>query len=254
LNVPQMTVPGALTTRGPTTIGGSSLISGNDTDPSGWTDCPPPGSAKPGIVNPDADQLETNGNGCNNFACVSGNPPVDEDPIAADTNTYFKYGDIDWSDLTATAKRVGPGSIQSIEPSYRADGSCDTANPKNWGDPGRNAASPGTCERYFPVIYAPGDLTINSGTAQGVLLVEGNLDVQGGFKFFGPVIVRGRLKTSGTGGHFTGGVMAADVQLDGNTVTGNAVITFSGCAIAKALRGSALPVVASGRAWVELYR
>jgi hypothetical protein len=66
------------------------------------------------------------------------------------------------------------------------------------------------------------------------------------------VIVRGKLKTAGTGGHFLGGVMAANVDLGQNTVLGNAVVQYSNCALIKALAGSAVPSSASGRAWVEL--
>jgi hypothetical protein len=83
--------------------------------------------------------------------------------------------------------------------------------------------------------------------------VNGDLNVSGGFRFFGPVIVRGNLKTTGTGGHFNGGVMAANVDLEQNTVLGNAVVRFSSCAVVKALSGSSPPMVARERSWVDLY-
>src|SRR5207245_6912787 len=37
-----------------------------------------------------------------------------------------------------------------------------------------------------------------------------DISVQGGFEWFGPVIALGHVTTQGTGGHFNGGVMAAD--------------------------------------------
>ena len=252
LNIPQMNIPSALTARSGTNISGSSQISGRDSTLAGWG-CEPAGPTKPGVVTVDASEVTASGT-CKDFACITGSPPVKEDPMAADTNTYFTYGDVNWNDLKATAKRLASTNLQGVGPSYLADGSCDKTALTNWGDPGRNSSSPSACESYFPVIYAPGDLTLNSGMAQGILLVEGNLSVQGGFQFNGPVIVRGQLKTTGTGGHFNGGVMAADVELGENKVSGNAVITYSSCAIAKALAGSAIPRVATGRAWVELFR
>ena len=88
----------------------------------------------------------------------------------------------------------------------------------NWGDP-FTPTSP--CFSRFPIIHAQAGLTINGELGQGILLVEGDLAVQGGFEFFGIVMVRGKLKTNGTGGHFNGAVMAANVDLDDNTVIGD---------------------------------
>ena len=118
--------------------------------------------------------------------------------------------------------------------------------------------APGACENYFPIIYAPGDLKVNGDRGQGILLVNGSLEVAGGFQFYGLVIVRGELKTTGTGGHFNGTVMAANVAVGGaltsnNTVSGNATFRYSSCALMSALRGSATPVAIRDRAWVELY-
>ena len=62
----------------------------------------------------------------------------------------------------------------------------------NWGDP-LNKLSP--CFNYFPIIYHQGDLSISgNGYGQGILLVEGNLTVQGRIDFYGPVIVHWRRR------------------------------------------------------------
>ena len=98
-----------------------------------------------------------------------------------------------------------------------------------------------------------GDLKITGGEGQGILLVDGDLSVQGGAEFFGPVIVKGSLKTAATGGHFNGGVMAANVDLEQSTLLGNAVVNFSSCALTKALAGAATPVFVARRSWTELY-
>ena len=58
--------------------------------------------------------------------------------------------------------------------------------------------------------------------------MEGDLSVQGGAEFYGPVIVKGSLKTAGTGGHFNGGVLAANVDLEQSSFLGNGVVNFSG--------------------------
>jgi hypothetical protein len=247
LNIPQINFLAALTARGGTRIGGSSFIDGNDHTYPGW-DCPAPGATMPGIASSDTAQITTSG--CANYSCIEGNPKVLEDPAAADTNTYFSFGSLNWAQLSAMANKVVTGNIQGIGPSV-INGQCNDADYKNFGEPWKGTGAP--CTNYYPIIYSPGDLILNTGRGQGILLVEGNLEVQGGFEFFGPVIVRGTLRTAGEGGHFNGGVLAANVELDQNVVLGNAVISYSKCAILKALNGSAIPTTAIERAWYEVY-
>lgn len=239
---------GALTTRGETRIGGSSFIDGNDMNPAGWT-CPPPGPPMPGIAIPSASDITTSG--CTNLDCVDGSPKVQPTPAAAEDSTYFKFGHLDWAQLTSMASKLFPGSptLNGIGPTLRADGSCNTLDQKNWGDPQKLTA----CGNYYPVIYAPGDLKITTGRGQGILLIEGDLEVQGGFQFFGPVIVKGTLRTAGTGGHFNGAVLAANVELDQNTVLGNAVISYSSCILNQATSALSIPGLASGNSWVEMF-
>jgi hypothetical protein len=237
---------GALTTHGALKIGGSSFIDGRDTPYSGWS-CPSAGPDLPGIATDDASDITTSG--CSNLSCVAGSPKVDVNPSAGDTTNYFNFGNnVDWAALTAMGKIIsGSPSGPSV-----SNGACRTSDPGNWGDPNR-AATPGPCENYFPILYAPGDLHLTGGRGQGILLVEGNLHVSGGFEFYGPVIVRKDMDTQGTGGHFNGGLMAANVNLDQNTVLGNAVITYSSCVISKVLQSSAVPSLMTGRAWAELF-
>ena len=247
LNVPQINFLGALTARGGTRIGGSSFIDGTDHTFPGW-DCPAPAAAMPGIAAPDTSQITTSG--CSQYSCIEGDPKVVQDPAAADTNTYFNFGSINWAELRSMASKIVSGSIQGVQPTWTS-GVCNTADPTNFGEPWKGTGAP--CTDYYPIIYSPGDLILNTGRGQGILLVEGNLEVQGGFEFYGPVIVRGTLRTAGEGGHFNGGVLAANVELDQNVVIGNAVISYSQCAIMKALNGSAVPTTAVERAWYEVY-
>jgi hypothetical protein len=243
-------VRGALTTRGSTKIGGSSYIDGNDTPYAGWS-CPAAGPSLPGIAIPDSTQISLSG--CSNYSCVAGSPQVANDSVAGDTSTYFDFGNgVTWAMLTAQGKQVsGTWTAGSVAPVV-VGGVCNTSSLGNWGDP--NRASPaGACEDYFPILYSAGDLKITGGVGQGILLVDGNLSVQGGFQFYGPVIVRGDLDTQGTGGHFNGGVMAANVNLAQNTVLGNAVITYSSCILAKVLQASAIPSLMASRPWAELF-
>ena len=121
----------------------------------------------------------------------------------------------------------------------------------------RRTAPTSPCFNYFPIVYHYGDLSISgSGSGQGILLVEGNLNVQGRIDFYGPVIVTGGVDVRGTGSDdvkFYGGIMAQNVTLDDSRLTGNATVNYSSCAIKRALQGSAFAEPLNERSWVQLY-
>jgi len=247
----KLNLRGALTTRGATKIGGSSYINGYDTTVDNWG-CPPSGPAMPGIAIGDTTQVSTSG--CGGYTCVNGSPKVAQDSAAADTSTYTQFGDVNYADLAAMASKTYSSgtTLNGMQPSYNGT-SCDTGDPNNWGDPLRTLGASAYCSSYYPIIYAAGDLSVTGGYGQGLLVVNGDLSVSGGFQFYGPVVVRGTLKTTGTGGHFNGGVMAENIDLSQNTVLGNAVVSFSSCAINMALQAAATVTFAKGRSWTDLY-
>jgi hypothetical protein len=255
LNMPKVNQIGALTSRGTVTIGGSTAISGLDTTFSGWN-CPPAGTGIAGAAVPSLSNLAWGGS-CPGGTCISGTPFVSITPAAADTNTYFSYGSLKWAQLVAMADKSASGTLTHVRPSTSTSGgvtTCTTSDVNNWGDPNR-AVSPGACESYFPIVYAPGDISINGDQGQGVLLVNGNLSIQGGFVFFGQVIVRGTVKLTGTGNHIYGGVMAANVvdSTDASKLAGNSSIRYSRCAVTSVFVSSAMGTRAPQRSWVELY-
>jgi hypothetical protein len=254
LNFPSINFLAALTAHGDLKLGGSSFIDGHDTPPAGWG-CPPAGTEQPGVAVSDSNRVKLAG--CTNLKCVDGDPDLKVTSAVNDTNTFFNYGDgLNWQSLTAGAtltmtsaqasSQIWPDSIGSV---------CNTANITNWGDPMRHTPA-GACEGYFPIIYvsdSAGLTHITGGMGQGILLVEGDLLVDGGFQWYGPVIARGHISTQGTGGHFNGAVMAADVDLELNSGLGNALITYSSCAITQALAGSGVPRRLTQRSWAEMY-
>jgi hypothetical protein len=255
LDMPNVRQLGALTTRGTVSIGGSTAISGLDTTFAGWN-CPPTGSGVAGVAVPSFSNLSYGGN-CAAGACISGSPLVSITSAAADTNTYFSYGNLKWQQLVAMADKSANGTLTGVGPSTTVVGgvtTCNTGDNKNWGDPGR-AAPPGACESYFPVIYAPGDVSINGNKGQGVLLVNGNLSIQGGFVFYGQVIVRGSVKLTGNGNHIYGGVMAASVidSTDASKLAGNSSIHYSKCALTSVFVSAVNGARAPQRSWIELF-
>ena len=253
LQLIQMDFNASLTTRSSLKIGGSSFIDGQDQNPNGWS-CPSDAlNTLPGILTPDSSRIETPG--CDNYDCIRGDPKIQQDPTINDS-TFFKFGDLDWNELVAMATKTYPsGTVGPIRPAPIGTASTCTTTPggsnDNWGEP-RVPPIVAGCQFYFPIIYVPGNLKITGGVGQGILLVGGDLEVSGGAEFYGPVIVRGHLKTTGTGGHFNGGVMAANVDLEVSTVLGDAVITYSSCAITRALQYNAPGRLLAQRSWGEL--
>lgn len=257
INSPNINVLAALTLRGALKLGGSSFIDGNDTPPTGWTDCGATQPKQPGIAATSSDSNQISLSGCKSFKCVDGNPDVQVTTAAGDSNTYFNYGNgITWQTLTASATlTLTPGQASTAPAPTVSGGACNQSDMNNWGDPFRNTPA-GPCESYFPIVYVAGtggNTHVTGGYGQGVLLIDGDLQVEGGFQWYGPVIIRGHLTTQGTGGHFNGAVMAADVDLELNSVLGNALISYSSCAITDALLGAAIPKKLAQRSWAEMY-
>lgn len=241
-------IQGALTTRGPGTIGGSVNIDGTDTRP--WSSCPPAGPERAGIREPASD-LNFIG-ACSGASCITGSPAVSHDATVSD-NTFFNYGPDDWAALSASATILIPASstLTGLSPSYTGS-TCNAADQSNWGEPDEITIYP-NCRSYMPVMYAAGDLRISNGRGQGILMVNGDLSLSGNFVFDGIVVVRGHLSTTGTGNHITGGVLAANVDLENDQVLGNAVIQYSSCSINQAATGSSPGAMLRSRGWMQVY-
>lgn len=252
LDQPEIGFLGALTGRGNVVVGGAAYVSGKDYKPSGWAGCPVVADVG-GVAM--ADTAGAKLKGCTiTKTCVSGTPAFVQTPLANDTTTYFNYGNTNYTKLAASASKVlANGTVlPSVAPTV-VSGVCQTGLINNWGDANRNTPA-GKCEPYFPVIHALGNLHITGGVGQGILLVDGDLQLSGGFWFVGVVVVRGTLRTSGSGAGVLGIVMAANVSLDDDIVViGNSYIQYSSCAVSSALSASAMLIPVRERAWIEVF-
>ncbi len=217
-------------------LAGLGAVRGEDQAPPGWS-CPAPGPPVAGVKLDPAARLDTAR--CGAQACALGTPPflVDSVPLPP-SSLAAAIGPL-------ADKTLSPG-LWHIEPAARG-GRCAVQDPANWGDPDDPI---GPCGDYFPVIRVPGDLEVIGGRGQGVLLVEGDLVAGGGFRFFGPVVVTGRLTTTSEGGHFKGGVVAARVVLAQNAPGGEAV-RFSSCVLGRALAATSDGELLVSRAWLR---
>jgi hypothetical protein len=252
LDQPDVGFLGALTARGGVTVGGSAYVSGKDMTASGWKGCAATADV-PGVALPDTAGAKTPG--CSvSKTCISGSPAFLETSVANDTSTYFNYGNTNYTKLAAVASKIIPNgtTIPSLAPTVTS-GVCNIGLLYNWGDANRNTPA-GKCETYFPVIHALGNIHITGGVGQGILLVDGDLQMSGGAWFVGVVIVRGTLRTSGSGAGVFGVVMAANVNLDDETtVIGNSYIQYSSCAVANVLAASAMVIPVKERGWIEVF-
>jgi hypothetical protein len=240
----QVDIQAGLTTQGDVTVRGNAEVNGNDQIPTGWANCALPGPQTAAVRTTPGSNVTTSGNGQ-----IIGS--VNHDPQVTD-ETFTQFGDVDFEDLVSRAQVTLPGGTYRSEPRVVGT-SCDRTVPTNWGD-GLNPASP--CARYFPIVYIDGDVTLNGVQGQGILLVRGNLEVQGSYEYFGIAIALGEIRTAGGGtsiAHFWGGVLARNANLDTQNLSGQATLNFSRCAILRALQATGVAAPLRSRGWSQLY-
>lgn len=242
-------IGGALTTQGSVKLAGNAYVDGHDWIPDGWSsaNCDTVGdTTKAGIRAPDSAVVVTGGG-----PHLSGYPPFLKDS-SVHQSTFTQFGDVTYDQLAALASVQLSGGNYKTFPTL-SGAACDRTNPTNWGD-GMNPGA--ACGSYWPIVHIAGDATLNGDQGQGILLVDGNLSIQGSYQYYGIVIVRGSLTTAGGGSteaHFWGAVMAQNADLDLNSLSGHATLNYSKCAITTALNMTGLVAPDRSRGWSQLY-
>jgi len=235
----------SLTTQGTVRVQGNAQVVGVDQNPTGWGSCSGALQNQAGI-RVDSGSVTTGGNGI-----VAGTPPVVNDTSLSDSS-FTNFGGTTYAQLAARANIVLSGGNYKTFPTF-AGAACDKANLTNWGD----GMNPGTaCGSYFPIIHITGSATLNGDQGQGILLVDGNLDIQGSYEFYGIVIIQGELKTSGGGNteaHLWGGVMAKNATLDTQNISGKATLNYSSCSLLTVLQATSMTAMMRSRGWTQLY-
>ncbi len=236
----EMPADGAMISYGGVTVQGNGEINGSDAGGPGCT----VGDSVAGVVaNPGA----TVDDGPKDQ--IYGSPPTDT--MTMDTSSMFDFGGIDVTDLEAMADKAwtsdqnftGMGPVES-------DGVCDTSDPMNFGDP----EGTGACDDYFPIVHVQGNLGMQTGVGQGVLIVDGDLSATGNFHWYGIIIVKGQLFTAGTGNHLSGVTLVrsgGDIG-ESSTTTGNSVVQYSRCWSQKPFSNHIRPAPLTTRAWTDL--
>lgn len=148
-------------------------------------------------------------------------------------------GGLDVEALRAVAPAVGSAAIA---PAPALDGTaCDTALTTNWGAPS------GPCGPYHVLRRSPADLTLTGGYGQGILVVDGDLVMEGGHAFRGLIVVRGTATVRDAA--IAGSIIAARLDFE----RGDA--TLDRCAIADALATIAATRAAypPARSWLPTF-
>ena len=135
-----------------------------------------------------------------------------------------------------------------------------SGDPQNLGEPFRDPPTTTgvvpQCQGYFPIVHGTAGTTkfAAGSRGQGTLLIDGDLDLSGGFEWVGLVIVRGKLKFSGNGNKITGAVLAEGATVSSSgAVSGDVSISYSACAIEKAVGGATLGRPLGQRSWLHSY-
>lgn len=245
LRVPLLAARSAVIAMNGAAVGDSSRISGTDTVPPAWS-CPPADDERPAVIVPPASSVDAAG--CTVSHCILGAPTVAIDSAAAGADMYQRFGPIDRDSIASAALQLADDVVLSAPaPALDGAGECDTARLDNLGDPLRLLGPESPCADHFPVLHAPGNMRIQGGAGQGILLVDGDLTLASGAHFSGVVAVRGVLEIT-EHSELHGVALASRV-----VVHGGSRARYSSCAVERALRAAAVPVVPEGSAWSEMY-
>lgn len=254
LAYPAVKVGGALTLAGGGYVKGSAVVSGQNVNPAGWDCANYPGRDTTAIAYAPGTTVTVQ-----KTQNVIGNPPVLADSNAGSSGTYVKYGDETWNSLVQNADITINGDLDP-NPVGTAT-TCNISSPynlTNWGEPIHDGTGIVGCQTYYPIIHVTTDFHVNNGRGQGILLIDGSLQVNGNFQFNGLIIIRNQIMRGNGNPMINGAVMAANAAInetnaDGSAILGNADFQYSKCAIETAIRGSARLLPAKKRAWAEMW-
>jgi hypothetical protein len=256
---PTVSVNAAVTVTDPIQFNGNAFgVTGENSNPDGWNDCDPVR----------ADNLDDlvgvrsstgSGVGSGDLDNVVGYPVsyVDNDPSIT-SETFQAYLDYTYETLAAqdNVKELPFNTPYLFAPIVELTDAtkCDRDVELNMGEPRRppDAVVP-PCYGYFPIAHGTANRTKMAANSrgQGTLLIDGDLEIQGGFEWSGLIIVRGSVVIAGMGNKVYGALLSESVT-ENNSIGGDISISYSACAILKAVQGASLPVPLRTRTWVSV--
>ncbi|HEY0970227.1 MAG TPA: hypothetical protein VGE02_04525 [Gemmatimonadales bacterium] len=229
----------AVVVSGGDVAGGGLSVSARDSMPPGWDCAPPDGVAVPAVVAPHGAVID-----------VVLSPPdsVARDDAAGAAGSYvLAPPDTLAPRSTRPLVVASPAAGAHVRPAIDAAGECvvGAAAPHNWGDPAR----PSPCAAHLPVVRVAGDLVAPAGRSQGVLIVDGDLELAGGYEHWGVVVVHGRLRAAGGGNRIFGALLARRGIAASDP--GALAVRHSSCAVRAARGAAGIVMPVTGAAWRE---
>jgi hypothetical protein len=247
LVTPEFEIEAAVTAKGNVTVAGNTTIDGNDHIPPGWGGACAIKAPKAGIRS--SGTVNTLG-----LPTIVGAPPMNQnDGTVVDSIFQQPFDELlPFATITIPAG----ASWNGMEPTTMGSPArCDKSNALNWGEPLRGGGSVPECASYFPVIYSSGDVKVQAGRGQGIMLIAGDLEIRGNFEFDGIILVLGEVKTTGTGNKITGAVLSKNAQIgDVTGFGGNPTARYSSCAIENALRHASNGIPLARRSWAQRWQ
>jgi hypothetical protein len=145
--------------------------------------------------------------------------------VVSDTVGAPALGLLDFGSIVDAAEIgvAGPGTPGPVE----LLGACAADEPWGWGDPDGPTRP---CGPHLPLRAASGDLLVDGGVGQGMLVVDGDLTLRAGARYYGLVLVTGALRLEGSA---TLAGMA--IALDGAHVGVGSRVRSSACWVVRAL-------------------
>jgi hypothetical protein len=210
----EMTKTPPITVPSPLYVKADAKIQGSSTDIIGVDPCG--GSDKPGVITTkDPGTIDIAGGP--NITGAGGTTP----------NIVYNGVNLDIEAMVNSLKKRA---------NFSYNVSSATHTGMNWGSPtlGGTLESPSTCSVHNVVYYNTNgtDIKLAGGSSGcGILLVEGDLDVNGGFSWHGVILVTGSVKYTGGGGKQVTGGMLSGGTVDADMVGGNANIVYCSSAI-----------------------
>lgn len=245
--MPELDINAGAIVAGSVTIQGSVNIDGNDHTPTGWSGCTP-GAAQP-AVRSDSTVTVKNGGPTVTPSVSSNDSTVPNMSKVLDTlfMQLASQANIRWT--------VDPGAAAPTDTTISGVTRCKTTDRNNWGDL-VHTGSTTHCSDYYPLVYldagGPGNqIGLHGGSGQGILLVNGDLKMNGNFSYDGLILVRGTYQTGGGTMTLTGSMLSSLVDTDPNKWTGGLTVNYSTCAVNKALNNLAVTAPATYRGFIQ---
>lgn len=232
-------VPAAALEAGVVRLDNGARIDGRGSAPVAGADCPESDTAVAGIAASDVH--------------LTGSPVVEGSPAIVRTavDTGFPPGrEAVFDQLASQATIHLSAGTWSPAPSM-SGGECDVSAPLNWGDPSDPG---GPCTDYWPVVSVSGNVRIPGGMGHGILLVDGDLVIDGSFRFSGLILVRGGVAIGAPNASISiaGALIAGQVGAGVTPLSGISV-TYSKCMVSNSLQSSGVLVPLRSRGWKQLF-